>query len=195
MAFTMFENIRAKVSQRNTGTVGMAYYYCSHNRSREERDEREALLRWIISQLCRQSNHVPSALRDMHLSGCHPNIKDLLGCLDALLASSPLTVAYVVIDAVDESEPWTKLVHLISELATSPRFRKLRLVVTSCEYPDILREFMKFSIPVPMKPELVTGDIKKYVDAQIERSAKCQRWPLVLRRKVAAMVPVNARGM
>lgn len=77
-----------------------AYYYChySHNQ-----DESVPFLSWTVSQICRQTRHVPDKLREMHDSACKPTVLELLHALEEVLER--VNRVYVVIDVVDECTP------------------------------------------------------------------------------------------
>ncbi len=187
LAYTMIQQV--KNLTRSDKKMGAAYYYCYHARNK---DEAVPFLEWIISQLCRTSEDIPGSLRLLHKSGCEANATELLGCLEDVLKA--FTVAFVVIDAIDESMPRTELVRILSVLASDPRFSKLRLAVTSREYVDIETAFKSRFIPVSMSNGGVKDDIQKYVTSTL-RHQRFEDWDQALKNDVANRVSQKAGGM
>jgi hypothetical protein len=180
---------QVKVLTKDDRKRGAAYYYCYHARNK---DEAVPFLEWIISQFCRASENIPGILKTMHKSGCESNTKDLLDVLEAVLQS--FTVAFVVVDAIDESMPRTELVRVLSVLASEPRFSKLRLAITSREYVDIEAAFKSRFISVSMSNRGVWDDIQNYVTSTL-RNEHREGWDQALKTEVADRVYQKAGGM
>ncbi len=174
---------------KNDRSRGAAYYYCYHARNR---NEAVPFLEWIISQLCRASQDIPGILRALHKSGCEASTEELLNCLEAVLKA--FTVAFVVIDAIEESIPRTELVRVLSVFASEPRFSKLRLAVTSREFPDIEAAFKTRFVSVSMSNGGVKDDIQNYVASTLQ-SVHYEDWDQPLKTEVADRVYKQARGM
>lgn len=187
MAYTMIQKVRARA--KTDTSIGHAYYYCFHGRNR---DETVPFLRWIICQLCRESNFIPVILNDMFHEGLEPSIPELLDCLEAILTQ--FQTAYVVLDAVDESSPRKELLKILSQLGSHPRFAKIRLAVTSREYQDVEAVFKPRSVSVSMSNKGVEEDIKKYVKSAL-LDPQYEGWGSKLRNKVESTVPTMAQGM
>jgi hypothetical protein len=187
MAYTMIQQVRART--KTDKSLGYAYYYCFHGRNR---DESVPFLRWIICQLCRESDFIPVILNDLFDEGLEPSIPDLLDCLEAVL--SRFQTAYIVLDAVDESSPRKDLLNILANLGSHPRFAKIRLAVTSREYQDVETVFKPRAVSVSMSNPGVEEDIKKYVASAL-RDHQYEGWGSKLRNTVAATVPAMAQGM
>jgi hypothetical protein len=189
LAHTMIERVRPLASTDRK--KGLAYYYCYHARNK---DETVPFLMWVLSQLCRASGHIPGSLTKLYGTGCEPTVGDLLRCLEAALAS--FEVAYVVVDAIDESKPPTDIVKALSILATEPRFTKIRLAITSREHTDIERAFhnARFASMSLTNNVGVIKDISDYVTTTL-RQERYHIWGEELRIQVAGQVAEKAHGM
>jgi hypothetical protein len=193
LACSMIKRVSSHVKAHGkTQGLASAYYYCYHGRKSDEKDEAVNLLRSVISQLCATSKSIPVILNDLFDSHREPSLSDLLDCLEAALMK--FSTAYVVVDAVDESDPRPKLIGVLSKLASETRFAKIRLAATSRDYPEIRKAFEPRSTSVSMANSKVTDDIRKYVKNRL-KDERCERWPQELRDKIALEVPINARGM
>jgi hypothetical protein len=135
-----------------------AYYYCYFGHSQ---DEAMAFLRWIIAQLSRQAEVVSILVHDLFRRGGEPSIQELLDSLEQLLQF--FGRVYIVIDAVDESNPRHDLLEVIHTLVTDPRYSHLQILVTGREYVEIERVTEKISVFVPMSNSLVEQDIRIHV--------------------------------
>lgn len=149
---------------------GQAYYYCHHSR---RRDEAAPFLRWVIGQLCRQSRWVPRQLKQLHDSGCEPSIPELENALEVML--SRFRCFYVVIDAVDESEPRSDLLAVIATMAIDRRFGNLKVLASSRPYFDIARVFSGVSVALPMDNAAVAEDIRAFVRVRLASSRHMMR--------------------
>lgn len=170
---------------------GCMYYYCSYTHNQ---NEAYPLLHWIVSQLLRKSNSIPITAYEQFKSGLQPSILDLLDILESCLAE--FECVFVVIDAVDESmSPRQDLLKMLRDLATDPRFAKIRLLATSREYVDIETALENISCAVSMDNEHVTNDIRSYVQVELQRNTRFLRWPQQLLEEVQNIIPTKAKGM
>ncbi|RYP02202.1 hypothetical protein DL765_010768 [Monosporascus sp. GIB2] len=151
--------------------LGQAYYYCHHSHNR---DESAPFLRWIVGQLCRQSQWVPRQLKQLYDEGCEPSVPELEDALEAML--SRFRTFYVVIDAVDESKPRGDLVSVIATLAIDKRFNNLKILASSRPYSDIERVFSGISVSLPMANAAVAEDIRAFVHSRLASSYRLGRW-------------------
>ena len=170
--------------------LGHAYYYCYFGHSQ---DELSHFLRWIIGQLCRQSQKVPEELQIIRKSGKSPTLSSLLSVLHS--AMEGFERVYVVLDAVDESMPRADLLRIIRDLSTDTRFSSLSLLVTSRQYIDIEQVLEAFSIPISMSNEFVEEDIRTLVRSTVQSNARYQQWPEDLRLELQDKIPTRAKGM
>jgi hypothetical protein len=169
---------------------GHSYYYCyfGHNQ-----DEASPFLRWTIAQLCRQANCVPEFVYELYKQGGQPNLADLMLALEVSLNS--FDIAYIVIDAVDESKPREDLLRVIRDLATDLRFSKIHCIVTSREYIDIEQSMEPISRSIAMSNALVEDDIRKHVNSALHSGDRFRRWPLDLLIEVEDAVVHGSKGM
>jgi hypothetical protein len=170
--------------------LGHAYYYCyfGHNQ-----DESPHFLRWIIGQLCRQSNQVPKELQNIYKSGKSPTLSSLLSVLHSVLRQ--FKRVYLVLDAVDESMPRADLLRVIRDLSTDIRFSSLGLVVTSRQYVDIEQVLESCSISITMSNPFVEEDIRALVHSTVRSDARYQPWPEDLKCELQDTIPQRAKGM
>jgi hypothetical protein len=176
-----------KAKDRRTTCV---YYYCYHGHNQ---DESVPFLRWLVSQVLREADAIPTVAWKAYTSSREPDTILLLDILHATLDFFDLV--YVAIDALDESQSRQNLLRISNILVTDPRFSKIQLLATSREYSDIKLEMDRFSQSLSMSNCFVEADIRTYVAAKILAEAKFQRWPLDLRTDVEAALSIGARGM
>ena len=172
------------------GTIAYVHYYChfSHNQ-----DEAAPFLRWILGQLCRKADTVPLKIHQMYKYGGDPSLPELLGGLEDILAHYEL--AYIVIDALDESNQRGNLLKVLRDLATDQRFRNLQLLASNREYVDIEEVMEQFSLSMSMNSPFVTDDIRLLVKSNLQSNPKFRRWPPDLRLEVENSITEGAQGM
>lgn len=188
LAYSMIEQVKAAASADRTKSTAAVYYYCHHGRNK---DETASFLSWIVSQLCRKSDYIPEGLMDLYNEASEPTIKNLLDCLEAVVAKYQRV--YVVLDAVDESNPRKNLLKALVALGSEQRFSALRLTVTSREYEDIEAELKPRSISLSMNNRGVYEDISTYTDSTLNESTYRSWGPL--RAAVAKVINEKAHGM
>ena len=100
LAAWLIEEVRKHCKQSLPKTIICAYYYCyfGHNQ-----DEAMPFLRWIISQLLRRAEAIPTIVHDLLKRGGEPSIPQPMESLEKAL--QPWAVVYIIIDAIDESNP------------------------------------------------------------------------------------------
>ncbi|KAG7409461.1 Vegetative incompatibility protein HET-E-1 [Fusarium oxysporum f. sp. rapae] len=167
-----------------------AYYYCYFG---HHQDEAAPFLRWVITQLSRQAEVVPTLMHNLFKRGGEPSIYELLDALEQIL--QVFSCVYVVIDAVDESNPRDELLEVIHTFVTDQKFSNLQILVTSREYIDIERVMEKVSVSVPMSNELVAEDIRLHVQSILRSNPKFRCWPDDLLIEVEDAVSTQAEGM
>jgi hypothetical protein len=192
LASYLAEEIRKCCSSSSSGSskLGHAYYYCYFG---HDQDESSHFLRWIISQLSRQSKRVPDELQDIYKSGRSPSLPSLLSVLQTTIEE--FERVYIVLDAVDESMPREDLLRVIRDLSTDARFSALSLLATSREYIDIEQILEAFSIPISMSNQFVEEDIGTLVRSTVQSDKKYGRWPDDLRIEMQDLIPKKAQGM
>jgi len=96
------------------------YYYCYHGHNQ---DKSVPFLRWLVSQLLREADTVPTLAWKAYTRSREPDTTLLLDVLHATLDLFDLV--YVVIDALDESQSRQNILGVLNVLVTDPRFWKI----------------------------------------------------------------------
>lgn len=171
--------------------TAVCYYYCYFG---HRQDENTPFLRWILSQLCRRAKRIPANICQVRQDGCRPSDDQLLLDLENILES--FDVAYIVIDAVDESEEREHLIASLATLAHDARFRKIQLLVTSREYSDIRQGLNPTDSNISMDHQEVEKDIRKYVHTELKAKPNYFKyWSQALRDHVEITLAHEAKGM
>ncbi|KAL2261422.1 hypothetical protein VTK26DRAFT_4217 [Humicola hyalothermophila] len=157
--------------QQNSRT-GWVYYYCYFARNQ---DETGPFLRWALSQLCHQANYVPADLFNAYSKRHEPDNETLLSLLADVLTR--FDAAFVAMDAVDESMPYTALLGVLKNLMTDTRFERLRLLLTSRQYLDIEKCIKPYAVSLPMSNRWLEEDIRIYVRSKLYDEPKFRQWP------------------
>jgi NACHT domain len=178
-------------AQKPSRLTGSVYYYCYFGNNQ---DETIPFLGWTVGQLCRQANHSPESILSACSTGRKPTIQQLLTGLEEILCF--FDVAYVVLDAVDESsEPRSAFLDMISKLVVDPRFEKIQLLATSREYGDIESVLATISVAVSMKTGQVDDDIRTVVNSRLQSDKSFSNWPSALQHEVGEALATGAKGM
>jgi hypothetical protein len=156
-------------------------------------DEAYHFLGWLIQQLCRQADLIPDNLYKIYKHGAQPSLVELLRALAEVLDA--FEIAYIVVDAIDESNPREDLLKIFRELVTSLRFNKLQLLASSREYIDIERVMDDISVSVSMANPFVEEDIRLHVQSLLPSNHKFRRWPQQLLDDVVDALSTGAKGM
>jgi hypothetical protein len=186
----LIEQIKQHCGQSQNEKIAYIYYYFyfGHNQ-----DEAVPFLRWLINQLCRQADFVPGKVYKMYKHGGEPSLVELLKALEDIL--DKFDIIYIVVDAIDESNPREDLLKVLRDLVTDSRFKKLQLLASSREYIDIERVLGEFSVSVSMANPFVEEDIRLHVRSTLQSNSKFRRWPQGLLDEVEDAVSTGARGM
>jgi Cdc6-like AAA superfamily ATPase len=186
----LIDQLKQHRNSQGDRKIAYVYYYSyfGHNQ-----DETTPFLRWAINQLCRQASLVPGSVYDMFKYGGEPSLIDLLKALADVLDEFEMT--YVMIDAIDESNPRDDLLKVLRDLATDSRFQKLQILASSREYIDIDRVMREFSVAVTMANTFVEEDIRRHVRSSLQSNSRFGRWPRDLLNGVEDAVSIGAKGM
>lgn len=87
---------------------------------------------------------------------------------------------YVLIDAVDESQPRKQLLDVIKVLVTEQRFHKLQLLCTSKQHHDIESVLKPVSTSLSMDNLSVQDAVQSYVHAELYEGESFEHWPVAL---------------
>ncbi|KAH7217616.1 hypothetical protein BKA60DRAFT_609404 [Fusarium oxysporum] len=151
------------------------------------------LARGCQQRLSRRAEVVSTLRHDLFRRGGEPSIPELLDALEQIL--QVFSCVYIVIDAVDESNPRDELLEVIHTLVTDPKLPNIKILVSSREYIDIERVMEKISVSVPMSNKLVEQDIRLHVRSTLRSNIKFQCWPNDLLIDVENAVSTQAKGM
>ncbi|SCO92262.1 uncharacterized protein FRV6_16390 [Fusarium oxysporum] len=192
LASWLIENVQDHFKRVSTESspCTSAYYYCYFS---HRQDEAAPFLRWIITQLSRRAEVVSTLMHDLFRRGGEPSIPELLDALEQIL--HVFSCVYIVIDAVDESNPRDELLEVIHTLVTDPKFPNIKILVSSREYIDIERVMEKISVSVPMSNKLVEQDIRLHIRSTLRSNINFQCWPNDLLIEVENAVSTQAKGM
>jgi hypothetical protein len=187
---TSFIVEQVKLHCKNRQQSGHSYYYCyfGHNQ-----DEASPFLRWAIAQLCRQANCVSEFVHQLYKQGGQPSLTELMLALEITLQG--FDIAYITIDALDESKPREDLLRVIRDLATDSRFSKIHCIVTSRTYIDIEQSLEPISHSMAMSNALVDEDIRKHVHSALHSETRFQRWPADILTEVEDALVHGSKGM
>ena len=166
------------------------YYYCSY---RHHQDETVPFLSWIASQLCRYLGRIPGIIADRHHLCKEVTITDLKLAIRTLL--DDVDILYIVLDAVDESNPRDDLLSLIVDLATEEGFAKIRLLATSRDYIDIESSLQPVAVSITMSNPIVDADIRRYVRVVLQENRQLRRWPDALKKEILEALVYGSKGM
>src|SRR5207248_1272100 len=137
--------------------AGWSYYYCYFRRSQ---DETPHLLRWVMSQLCRQSKYIPNQVSEMFQDGTEPSTASLTSAFSATCRA--FRCVYLLVDALDESQDRSKLLSTLTCLI-SPEFPNVKILAASRQEPDIERMLRRVSQEISLSNPLVDEDIRQYI--------------------------------
>jgi Cdc6-like AAA superfamily ATPase len=132
------EDLKRHCKSDATRLTACAYYYCHFSRSQ---DETSHFLRWVINQVCRQSDSLPMEVRQLYKESGQPSTESLLVALSA--ATCDLERIYVVIDALDESSDRHRLLGGLRRIINGDEFANLRILGASRKEIDIQKTFTK----------------------------------------------------
>ena len=186
----LITQVQQHCDREQDGKRACVYYYCYYGHGQ---DEAVPFLRWLINRLCRAADVVPGKVYMMYKHGVEPSLVVLLNALEELLQE--FEIAYVIVDAIDESNPREDLLKVFRDLATDPRFERIRLLASSREYIDIERIMEDFSVSLSMANDFVQEDIRIHVRHKLESNPKFTRWSQDLLDEVEETLSTGARGM
>jgi Cdc6-like AAA superfamily ATPase len=158
---------------------GYAYFYCYHGRNH---DETKHFLRWILNQLCRQAQSIPTTIYALHRHGEEPTDNELLDALEAILGE--FDSVFVLIDALDESQNREHLLNILRTIVTNDRFKKIQLLATSRPEIGISRVLRPITVATSMSNSLADHDIRIYINSKLHSDPKFTRWPSALLQEV-----------
>ena len=129
----------------------------------------------------------------MYKRGAEPSLGDLLEAVKDILGKFEIT--YIMVDAIDESNPREDLLKVFQDLVTDSRFEKVQLLASSRDYIDIERVMGEISVSVSMANPFVEEDIRLHVRVTLQSNRKFVRWPQDLLDEVEDTISRGAKGM
>ncbi|KAI1631083.1 hypothetical protein F4809DRAFT_633900 [Biscogniauxia mediterranea] len=175
-------------------TQGCAYYYCLHSR---RQDETLPMLKCVVGQLSQQAGRlIPTKLQEAYKADRVLSIQDLLDCLGEI--SRQFERVYIIVDAVDESQPRDVLLKTLSEIGTSERFCQVSLLFTSREEHDIIDTIADVAdccSKISMSNKNVRDDIKAFIHGELERGRPWKIWDTAFLNEIEDRLVQEARGM
>ena len=186
----LIEQIKKHCKQSTSQETAYVYYYCYFARNQ---DEANPFLKWLIGQLCRVAEHVPPVLNGLYKHGGEPSLEDLLEALASILMR--LEVVYVIVDALDESNPRDDFLAILQNFVAEARFKKIQILASSREYIDIERTMIGISSSVSMNNPYVEIDIRRRVQSILQSWPQFRKWPRDLLDEVEQTVVKGAGGM
>ena len=137
---------------------------------------------------------IPTCLNELYEQGGTPSLEDLLSVIESILKS--FDKIYLVIDAIDENlEPRDELLNVLHNLASDPRFERIKLLATSREYNDIKKTMEPISAPISMMNPLLGEDIRLYTQSKLNINHKFKHWPSDLLAEALETLLTSAKGM
>lgn len=195
---TIIEELRA-LSSGNAQIIAFWYY----NKNDKQRVSLNNLVRALISQIVLSSTTVSPVLVDFYRLNKQetPKTLDLVHILQSVLLESTNRDAYIVVDALDESEETEReeLMELIRKLLSLDTV-DIRILVTSRTntvriehgFPD---EESKRLYKVPVASSSVNLEISAHVTERLQNDKIFSTWPERERNKVKDILVKTAAGM
>lgn len=151
--------------------VGIAFAYCDYRNPRVAKTYIAA----FVKQLARRLKQIPVVLDNLysthHRDNRDPSYEELLNVLRSML--NEFEQVYIVHDALDECsvEDRSQILGLFSTLISNSGSQcKVKVFLTSRKEIDIERHLGRFHTPrIEMGPGKVEGDIRVYIEDQIEQ--------------------------
>ena len=190
LIYHLIEHIKNLCKQSTRQEATYVYYYCYFARNQ---DEANPFLKWLIGQVCRVAEYVPAILNGLYKHGGEPSLADLMEALASILVR--LELVYVIVDALDESNPREEFLVVLQSFVAEARFKKLRILISSREYIDIERIMIGISLSVSMNNPYVEMDIRRRVQSILQSWPQFRKWPRDLLDEVEQTVVKGAEGM
>jgi hypothetical protein len=201
---TIVQDIQS-ISIAKKGLIGLAYFYCDAS-DYKNRSVTDILSSLIIQLLAWQpSNHSPLdeaygyCVKVVFPKGplvtelSKPSVKRLYEVLRQLL--SGFEMAYVLIDAVDESLHMGEILKFIKTLHGWNK-RECHLLVTSRKEQQIVESMVSAKpIEIDMSQMPVDVDIEKYIEFVLHSSPELERWGPDEKDLIRKVLLQNANGM
>jgi hypothetical protein len=157
----------------------------------------DSLIRSLIAQFAALYGGIPATLANLYQS-CHdgqsqPSVQSLQSVLFSIFES--FDHIYIVLDALDECTERKDLLKWIKQI-TSWKRSKLHLLTTSRPEEDIAKNLRLLDPDyVDIKQDLVTSDVKRYIDCIIDGEDAFDRWKDTIKENIKSKLLESAGGM
>ncbi|KAL8870000.1 MAG: hypothetical protein Q9174_003850 [Haloplaca sp. 1 TL-2023] len=156
----------------------IAYFYFKFNDGAKQSGG--AMMLSLVKQLSQKSAVAMRKLEELYTSH-HNGEKRLTSDRLLLLLRDLCTLyptIYIVLDALEESEPWTELEMFIRQIR-SWDLKQIHFLCVSrreADIPQTLDELVPRKYIIEMHSKAVTNDIRAYIDSRISGDSKLKRW-------------------
>jgi hypothetical protein len=174
-----------------------AYFFFDGRDGQKESQTVGSLIRSLITQFSTPYGGVPAVLTKLyhsfHNGSAQPSVESLHATL--LLILEAFNDVFIVLDALDECAERKDLLKWIKEM-TSWRKGKLHLLATSRPEEDISRHLRLLDPDhVYITQDLITGDVKRYVDHILDGEDAFDRWNNEIKTNIKNKLLDSAGGM
>lgn len=176
LASTAIRIFRTSIVERVDLKCSTVYYYCSRE---NDQDEAARLLRWLIGHLWYLAKDPPVTSVTAFNEGRSLTLFDLLQVLSDYLEG--FGIVYLAVVAVEKCAPRLDLLGVLIQLASDPRFIKLRILAISQRCVDIEQAIGGISECLTLDKKVFSGD-EQYVSGGEESGKLPQAMKLYVSR-------------
>ena len=176
-----------------SSSIGVVYVYCNYKAQEEQSTSN--LLAAILKQLVQTRSSLMEPVERLYVEHdkqkTRPSVDEIFAALLYVLAK--LSAVHVVIDAVDEcrDSDGTRRIFL-AKLHDLQAKTDLRIMVTSRNIPDIIKEF-KAALRLEIRAS--DEDVKRFVAGQVHRLPRCIQRDAALQNLMQDKIIEAANGM
>ncbi len=187
--FYIVEDMKADCKAKPRGTSVCVYYYCHFRRNQ---DESTHLLRWVVSQLVRHAQYIPTNISYAFKLGEQTGSPVLTEALAEL--SSRFESIYLLVDGLDESVQRHNLLDVLKLLHQGP-FRNVKILTMSREELDIQYSLREIAQSLSLSNPYLDEDIAIYVRSKLAGNARLRVFPVEVKKEIEASLVNGACGM
>jgi hypothetical protein len=174
-----------------------AYFFFDGRDGQKESQTFGSLIRSLIRQFSTPYGGVPTVLTKLyhscHSGGAQPSVESLQATL--LLILEAFNDVFIILDALDECSERRDILKWIKEM-TSWRKGKLHLLATGRPEEDIAKHLRLLDPDhVYIKQDLITCDVKRYVDYILDGDDAFDRWDDEIKANIKSKLLDSAGGM
>ncbi|KAF8522728.1 NACHT domain-containing protein, partial [Hysterangium stoloniferum] len=150
----------------NDSSQALAYFFFDSRDSQEAFQSYHYLLRSLIKQLTSVCFDIPKCLSQIYRDGTQPSLKGLEKTLCELLTT--FNQVYIILDALDESSEYLKVIIWLSKLLSQNSLR-LHILVTTRPEASIQRELDNLSPEhLFLHRQHANNDITTYIHTKLQ---------------------------